>query len=142
MEARPVTLHRARALRRRMSLPEVILWQAVRRNRLGVRFRRQHPEGPWILDLYCHACRLAVEIDGVCHEDPARLARDRRRAVWLESRGISTFRIPAREVLENLDGVLQGLRARIAADVLHQRTARRPLHRRSGGPPPPAGEDF
>ena len=133
MEARPLTLHRARALRRRMSLPEVVLWQAVRRNRLGVRFRRQHPEGPWILDFYCHACRLAVEIDGVCHEDPERLARDRRRAAWLESRGISTFRIPAREVLENLDGVLLELRARIAE---------RPLHHPSGGPPPPAGEDL
>jgi len=132
MDAPDLTIERARALRRRMTPPEVRLWQAVRRRRLGVHFRRQHPIGPWILDFYCHACRLAVEIDGARHDDPERLARDRRRGVWLEKRGISTFRIPARSVLTNLDGVLEGLAARLAQG---------PLHRRTGGPPPPAGKD-
>lgn len=115
-----------------MSLPEVMLWQVVRRGRLGVRFRRQHPIGPWILDFYCHACRLAVEIDGASHGEPDRIAWDRRRGIWLEKRGISTLRIPAREVMGNLEGVLDGLRLRVGKG---------PLHRRAGGPPPPEGED-
>ena len=132
MDAPDLTIERARALRRSMTLPEVVLWQAVRRGNLGVRFRRQHPLGPWILDFYCHARRLAVEIDGASHDDPDRIARDRRRAIWLEKRGISTLRIPARSVLGNLDGVLEGLKARLGEG---------PLHRRSGGPPPPAGEE-
>ena len=132
MEAPDITIERARALRRKMSLPEVMLWQAVRRGRLGVHFRRQHPVGPWILDFYCHACRLAVEIDGASHDKPDLIARDRRRAIWLEKRGILTLRIPARAVLGNLASVLEGLRARVGKG---------PLHRRSGGPPPPAGED-
>ena len=132
MDAPDLTIERAKMLRRRLTPPEVKLWQAVRRRKLGVHFRRQHPIGPWILDFYCHACRLAVEIDGACHDDPDRLARDRRRALWLEKRGISTFRIPARSVLVNFDGVLEGLKARLAQG---------PLHRPAGGPPPPMGED-
>ncbi|MBV9636240.1 MAG: DUF559 domain-containing protein [Methylobacteriaceae bacterium] len=48
-----------------MSLPEVVLWQLLRGGRLGaLRFRLQHPIGPYILDFYCPAVRLAVELDG------------------------------------------------------------------------------
>jgi len=132
MDAPDLTIARARELRRKMTLPEVIVWRSVRRGKLGVHFRRQHPEGPWILDFYCHAARLAVEIDGASHDDPDRIGRDRRRAIWLQKRGIATYRIPAREVLGNLEAVLEGLRSRVRQG---------PLHRRSGGPPPPRGEE-
>ncbi|WP_414642673.1 endonuclease domain-containing protein [Brevundimonas sp.] len=90
------------------------------------------PIGPWILDFFCHAARLAVEIDGASHDDPDRMLLDRRRAIWLERQGISVRRVSARAVLQNLDGVLEGLRSRIGQG---------PLHRRAGGPPPPAGEE-
>ncbi|WP_298747485.1 endonuclease domain-containing protein [uncultured Brevundimonas sp.] len=119
MDAPDLTIARARELRRRMSLPEVLLWKAVRRDKLGARFRRQHPEGPWILDFYCHAARLAVEIDGAGHDDPDRMLLDRKRTRWLEQRGISVHRIPARAVLGNLDGVLTGLKERIGRGPLH-----------------------
>ncbi|WP_339928598.1 endonuclease domain-containing protein [uncultured Brevundimonas sp.] len=115
MEAPELTVRRARELRRRMSLPEVLVWQAIRGGKLGVRFRRQHPVGPWILDFYCHARRLAVEIDGTTHDHPDRVALDHRRTVWLQKRGIQTLRIAASEVLGNLDGVLEGLKARVEA---------------------------
>ena len=59
------TFSRARALRRQMSLSEIVLWQALRKGRLaGLRFRRQHPIGPYILDFYCASARLAIEGDG------------------------------------------------------------------------------
>jgi very-short-patch-repair endonuclease len=59
------TFERARELRRQMSLPEIVLWQALRKARLGgLRFRRQHPIGPYIVDFYCPAARLAIEVDG------------------------------------------------------------------------------
>ncbi|WP_417232421.1 endonuclease domain-containing protein [Brevundimonas sp.] len=115
MEAPELTIRRARDLRRRMSLPEVLVWQAIRGGKLGARFRRQHPVGPWILDFYCHAKQLAVEIDGTTHEHPDRVALDYRRTAWLEGRGIVTLRIAAAEVLGNLDGVLEGLKARVEA---------------------------
>ena len=49
-----------------MSLPEVLLWKAIKGRQLrGLQFRRQHPLGPYILDFYCGAEKLAVEVDAV-----------------------------------------------------------------------------
>jgi very-short-patch-repair endonuclease len=47
-----------------MSLPEVLLWQALRARPGGWKFRRQHPSGPYVADFYCHEARLIVEVDG------------------------------------------------------------------------------
>ena len=116
MHAPAETIARARALRRRLTLPEVLLWQALRGRRLrGVRFRRQHPIGPWILDFYCDAGRLAVEVDGQVHDHPDRMRHDARRTAWLNRRGIAVCRIPACDVLDSLDGVLVAIRRRLAA---------------------------
>ena len=106
------TLARARKLRRTLTLPEVILWQAIRGQRLGARFRRQHPVGPYVLDFYCESARLAVEVDGVSHEHPDRIRHDARRTAWLNLLGITVYRIAARDVLGNLEGVLVSLMAR------------------------------
>ena len=132
MEAPKLTIRRARDLRRRLTLPEVILWTALRRSRLGgLRFRRQHPIGPYIVDFFCPALRLAIEVDGQAHEHPDSLRHDRRCTEWLNREGVEVFRISARAVLENLDGVLL---------VIRQRGGR-PLHHAPHGPPPPVGED-
>ena len=51
-----------------MTPSEAVLWRALRANRFqGLRFRRQHPFGPYILDFYCDAAKLAVEVDGGFH---------------------------------------------------------------------------
>ena len=109
MRAPPKTLRRARELRREMTLPEVVLWQALRKSRLAaLRFRRQHPFGPYILDFYCAATRLAVEVDGVAHDAGARVLHDEQRSAWLAQRGINVLRFPAADVLrdETLNGIL------------------------------------
>jgi len=91
------TVARARDLRRAMTLPEVLLWQQIRARRLdGIRFRRQHPIGPYILDFYCEDARLAVEVDGESHSQAEAVEHDNRRTEWLNARGISVLRIPAR----------------------------------------------
>jgi very-short-patch-repair endonuclease len=103
------TFSRARALRRAMSLPEVVLWQALRKGRLaGLRFRRQHPIGPYILDFYCPSARLAVEVDGFAHDTDVVVRHDERRQAWLAQRGVRVLRIRASDVLrdEMLEGVL------------------------------------
>ena len=126
------TVERARDLRRRLTLPEVLLWGQLRGRRLGgARFRRQHPIGPYILDFYCEAARLAVEVDGEGHDHPDQIRHDARRTEWLALRGIEVWRIPAREVFENMDGVLEGLKQRVCVG------APPPLR----GPPPPMGGD-
>ena len=113
------TIARARELRRTLTLPEVILWQAIRGRKLGgVRFRRQHPVGPYVLDFYCEDVRLAVEVDGVSHEHPDRIRHDARRTAWLNLRGITVYRVAARDVLGNLEGVLVSLKARTGSPSL------------------------
>jgi very-short-patch-repair endonuclease len=84
MDGSRVTKGRAKALRRTMSLPEVLLWKAIRVGAVErLRFRRQHPIGPYVLDFYCEAAKLAVEVDGASHGAGDRPARDARRDAWL-----------------------------------------------------------
>ncbi|MDB5426094.1 MAG: hypothetical protein JWR43_69, partial [Phenylobacterium sp.] len=67
-----------------MTEPEVMLWSRLRR-RLPDQpvFRRQHPMGPYILDFYCPAAKLAVEVDGSTHWEDEQIAHDERRDAWL-----------------------------------------------------------
>jgi very-short-patch-repair endonuclease len=126
---------RAKELRRDMSLPEILLWRQLRRKQTGFHWRKQHPAGEYELDFYCDRAKLCVEVDGEAHERGDRPRKDARRDRWLLTRGIRTLRVPAQEILTNLDGVL----ALIGAIA----RKRAPLHRPSDGPPPPdkLGED-
>ena len=94
-----------------MTLPEVLMWGLLRGRKPA--FRRQHPQGPYILDFYCSAVRLCIEIDGQDHD----VARDSRRDAWLLQQGIDTIRLPAVEGLrdpeEAAEHVLTAVRARL-----------------------------
>jgi very-short-patch-repair endonuclease len=105
------TIQRARALRRTLSLPEALMWRALRRRGLaGLRFRRQHPIGPYILDFYCQELRLAVEIDGQSHDQVEQIAHDERRTAWLKLQGVTVLRLSARVVLADMDAALGVIR--------------------------------
>ena len=110
----------ARALRRGQTDAEGVLWQLVRRRGMGVKFRRQHPIAPFVLDFYCHELRLAVEVDGNQHAAPTGRAGDARRSATLESRGIEVLRFSNREVLQETTAVADALwlacQERLAAD--------------------------
>ena len=80
-----------------MSLPEVLLWQQIRKDQLGFRIRRQVSFGDYIVDFYCAHPKVAIEVDGAIHE--GRTEYDRIRDEWLNSQGILVFRIPAHIVL-------------------------------------------
>jgi len=82
-----------------MSLPEVLLWQELRREACGVRVRRQHPLGPYVLDFYIPAARLAVEVDGRSHD--LSVKSDARRDEFLAKAGVRVLRIAASDVLKN-----------------------------------------
>ena len=93
---------KARKLRSNMSLPEVLLWNHLRKKPLGVKFRRQHPVGSYVIDFYCPSSRIGIEIDGVAHDMGDRPVRDEVRDNWLVEQGIRIVRIPASEVLKSI----------------------------------------
>ncbi len=102
-----VTYIRAKTFRRRMTPPEARLWKHVRVGRLeGLKVRRQHPIGPYILDFFIAEAKLAIEIDGAVHDDPDQLAHDQRRTRWLATQGVRVIRLRAKAVRDELDGVL------------------------------------
>ncbi len=96
----------ARRLREEMTPPEIGLWLALRRNEIGLRFRRQHSAGGYVLDFYCAPAMLAIEVDGEVHARGDRPARDAVRDAWLASQDVRVSRYPAKEVLTNLEGVV------------------------------------
>ena len=107
MEAPERTRRYARKLRRQMDLPEVLLWNRLRRRQLGgLHFRRQHPLGNYIIDFCCDEAKLAVEVDGYSHDVAGRPERDQRRDAWMAGQDVTTLRIPARDVLKAMEDVL------------------------------------
>ena len=100
---------RARRLRAEMTLPEVMLWQNLRRNPAGLKFRKQHPSGPYIADFYCHKARMIIEVDGMSHEMGGNPAKDARRDRWFAERNLEVVRIPAKNILQNVGEVAQSL---------------------------------
>ena len=100
------TVARSKRLRREMSLPEVLLWTALRQRPGDHRFRKQHPAGPYSLDFYCAAAALCIEVDGKAHDMGANPGRDERRDAWLAEHGIRTLRIPAEEILRDIEPVI------------------------------------
>jgi very-short-patch-repair endonuclease len=124
------TVRQSRRLRREMTLPEILLWQLLQTRPGGLKFRRQHPSGPYTLDFYCSDARFAIEVDGEGHSRGDRPARDAARDAWFATKGIATMRIPATNVLQDLNAVMLG--------IVAEATARLPLHHPAapGGPPP------
>lgn len=95
----------ARQMRHEPTPGEKRLWQALRRNSLGVHFRRQQALGPFIVDFYCTAEKLVVEVDGQSHYDKRDL--DAERDAFLESNGLRVLRFSEAEVLGDLQPVLE-----------------------------------
>ncbi len=96
----------ARRLRRKMTPPELRLWQVLRRRPGGFQFRRQYACNPYVFDFFCIPAALAIEIDGMAHSMGRNPARDAVRDLWADAEGIRTLRIAAPHVRDNLDGVV------------------------------------
>lgn len=93
-----------------MTTPEIVLWSRLKNRKLsGHKFRRQHSIGPYILDFYCHALYLAIEVDGRQHQEPEVMEYDRIRTEYLESLNVQVVRFTNIEVLNDLDSVIQEL---------------------------------
>lgn len=128
---------RVRTLRGGMSDPEEALWEQIRRDRLGYRFRKQHPLGPYVLDFYCAEAKVCIEVDGYQHE--FTVERDDRRDRHLADNGILTLRFPTDTIKIDMGHVRfvirETCRARIEAGL--GRTVQRSRNKVVIPEPPP-----
>ena len=107
-------VNRSRALRQNQTEPERRLWNALRNSQLdGLIFRRQYGRGDYIVDFVCLSAKLVVEIDGDSHGSDRAQTYDRRRTAWLEDQGYRVIRFWNTDVMQNLEGVLGEIRARL-----------------------------
>ena len=95
------------SLRRAMPEPERRLWRVLRRRQLGVRFRRQHGIGPYVVDFYAAALKLVIELDGDSHFlDEAAVRNDAVRDRYLAGLGMRVLRYGNGDVMRNIEGVV------------------------------------
>jgi len=104
---------RARALRLNMTDAERLLWRRLRAEQLGVKFRRQTPIGPYIVDFVCIPGSLVVEVDGGQHNGAES---DLRRDAFLQRQGYTVLRFWNNDVLSNIEGVLVTIHSQLAAN--------------------------
>jgi very-short-patch-repair endonuclease len=97
----------ARIMRRSASQAERLLWSRLRNHGLGVKFRRQHPIGPYIVDFFSHEARLVIEIEPGSRGHNGEPRADLERAGYLEQRGLRLLRLSSDEVMTGLDSALE-----------------------------------
>ena len=100
------TIENARRLRREQTPIEARLWRMLRSGQLAsYKFRRQHPIGRYVADFGCEEARLVIEVDGDSHGEQQEY--DEARTLHLRSLGYAVLRVTNRDVLGNMDGVLE-----------------------------------
>ncbi len=77
----------------------------------GIKFRRQQPIGPYIVDFVSFERKLVVEVDGGQHNEKDGMAKDDKRTKWLEAEGFQVLRFWNNDVVTNIEGVLENIRA-------------------------------
>jgi very-short-patch-repair endonuclease len=106
--ASPEIFRKAEELRNNMTEAERLLWEKLRNNQLGVRFKPQHPIEHFIADFYCHSAKLVIELDGEIHEQQKEY--DIGREAEMEKYDIKVIRFKNHEVLENVDSIVERIR--------------------------------
>ncbi|MGP0629882.1 endonuclease domain-containing protein [Nitrospina sp. 32_T5] len=101
-------IEKARDLRIQSTPPEKRFWYHLRQMPCyqETQFNRQKPIGQFIVDFYCHAYGLVIEIDGDTHGADEAKRKDAARTAWLESQGLRVLRFLNREVMTNIEGVM------------------------------------
>lgn len=97
----------AKELRNNVTATEMILWGRLKEYFPKKKFRRQHPISLYIVDMYCHSERLVIEIDGSIHKKEQIKRKDSIRQKDLEELGLKVVRFTTKEIMNNLESVLQ-----------------------------------
>ena len=103
-------------LRNNLTPAEAILWTAIQKKQLkGRKFRRQHSIGKYIIDFYCPAEKIAIELDGAGHYTPEGSDYDEERDDYIGNLGITVLRYENRDIYNNLDAVLNDIKSNFIA---------------------------
>jgi len=87
---------------------EAALWNSIKNKKIaGLKFRRQHSVGNFILDFYCPSIKLCIELDGEDHYWEQGIKRDERKTTYLKSKNIQVLRFENRLVFEDLDFIIE-----------------------------------
>jgi len=98
---------RAEELRNTMTSAEEILWKELHINEWKLKFRRQHPIALFVVDFYCHALKLVIELDGSIHDEDEVKRNDAKRELHLKELGLTVLRFKNEEVFKNRQLVLE-----------------------------------
>jgi very-short-patch-repair endonuclease len=113
--ANQFTFDKAKELRSNMTLAELVLWKRLKnRNLFKVKFRRQHPINRFIVDFYCHECKLAIEIDGDIHLEKDYKEKDSDRDQKIERFGIKILRFSNDQIILNNKSVTDMIILKVA----------------------------
>ena len=104
----------ARELRNRETPAEKELWKYLKKNNLGVKFRRQHPLGSYIVDFYCHKAKLVVELDGEYHDNKEQQVYDKNRDNEMIGLDIKVLRFSNHSVIKEIEEVLTIIKREIS----------------------------
>lgn len=104
---------RAKSLRNKQTYAEILLWSRLRNNQLGVRFRRQHPISNFVVDFYCHQCKLVIEVDGSVHQDKTVKMEDQTKEESLMAMELNILRFTNHAVINHIEEVLDQIRIKI-----------------------------
>ena len=128
---------RRQSLRNSLPSAELILWSRLKNRQIcAQKFRRQFSVGPYVVDFYCPALKLAIEIDGDSHFQPGEQEKDRTRQQFIESTGVQFLRLRNIEVRQNLRGRAGG---DLPEDSVTERNSVTPCRRKSAASPLPRG---
>jgi very-short-patch-repair endonuclease len=142
----------AKKLRANTTPHERALWRALKELPMsGTHFRRQAPIGPYVVDFFCPAARLIIELDGGHHNEDEAAVRDHVRQSWLEHEGYRVIRFWNSDINNNIEAVMEriyvelyGSREAEAVHLKHRRNPRRrhrtPPRTTSSSDPPPPGQ--
>ena len=95
-------------MKKNMTNAEIVLWERLRNNQFGVRFKAQHPIERYIVDFYCHKAKLVIEVDGEIHNFQKEY--DLGMEAELEKYGITVIRFSNKDVINNIEKVIEKIR--------------------------------
>ena len=121
--SQPLTYARAKHMRHDPTAAERKLWGALRNRRLGdLKFHRQVPVGPYIVDFICHEHGVVIELDGATHSEDHEICYDERRSTFLQSLGLIVHRVWNSEIHVDFSNAVDGIYAIVTEQPKKERT--------------------